>query len=88
MNAVIRVSQSIARLTGPSCCKAYVRAALDEAVTIFAERFGIVLPRRKRRSSVQTVPVTRTGAGKSNAPTTKTGRGCVVASIHLPVASC
>ncbi len=44
MDAVIRVSQAIAGLTGPSCCKAYVRAALFEAVTIFAERFGIVLP--------------------------------------------
>jgi hypothetical protein len=44
MSAVIRVSQAIAELTGPSCCKAYVRAALSEAVTIFAERFGIALP--------------------------------------------
>lgn len=44
MNAVIKVSQAVAELTGPSCCKAYVRAALSEAVTIFAERFGIVLP--------------------------------------------
>jgi hypothetical protein len=44
MNAAIKVSQAIAELTGPSCCKAYVRAALSEAVTVFAERFGIVLP--------------------------------------------
>jgi hypothetical protein len=47
MNAVIRVSQVVAELTGPSCCKAYVRAALSEAVTIFTERFGIVLPVQK-----------------------------------------
>jgi hypothetical protein len=44
MDAVIKVSQAIAGLTGPSCCKAYVRTALDTAVTLFAERFGIVLP--------------------------------------------
>jgi hypothetical protein len=44
MDAVIRVSQGIADLTGPSCCKAYVRSALSAAVAIFAERFGIVLP--------------------------------------------
>jgi hypothetical protein len=44
MNAVIRVSQAVAALTGPSCCKAYVRAALSVAIAIFAERFGIVFP--------------------------------------------
>lgn len=44
MEAVIRVSRAIADLTGPSCCKAYVRAALGSAVEIFGERFGIVLP--------------------------------------------
>jgi hypothetical protein len=44
MEAVVKVSQAIAGLTGPSCCKAYVRAALASAVTVFAERFGIILP--------------------------------------------
>lgn len=44
MDAVIKVSQAMADLTGPSCCKAYVRAALETAVGLFAERFGIVLP--------------------------------------------
>ncbi len=44
MDAVIRVSQAISDLTGPSCCKAYVRAALMAAITAFGERFGIVLP--------------------------------------------
>jgi hypothetical protein len=44
MDAVIRVSQAIAGLTGPSCCKAYVRAALTESVAILSERLGIVLP--------------------------------------------
>ncbi len=44
MDAVIKVSQEIARLTGPSCCKAYVRAAVAVAVEVCAERFGMALP--------------------------------------------
>ena len=43
-DTVIRVQAAIARLTGPVCCKAFVRAALEEAVSVFAERFGMVLP--------------------------------------------
>jgi len=43
MEAGIRISQTIAGLTGPSCCKAYVRAALTETVALFGERFGIML---------------------------------------------
>jgi hypothetical protein len=44
MDAVIRVSKAISALTGPSCCKAYVRAALAESVALLGERLGIVLP--------------------------------------------
>jgi hypothetical protein len=44
MEGVARVSRAITDLTGPSCCKAYVRAALAAAVPFFAEQFGIVLP--------------------------------------------
>ncbi len=44
MDAVTRVSQALTDLTGPVCCKAYVRASLGVAATLFAERFGIVLP--------------------------------------------
>jgi Family of unknown function (DUF5714) len=44
MDAVIKVSQALTDLTGPVCCKAYVRAALGAATTLFAERFGIMLP--------------------------------------------
>jgi len=44
MEAVTRVSGSITDLTGPSCCKAYVRAAIAVAVPFFGEQFGIVLP--------------------------------------------
>jgi hypothetical protein len=44
MEAVTRVSGAITDLTGPSCCKAYVRSALTAAVVMFAEKFGVVLP--------------------------------------------
>jgi hypothetical protein len=44
MNAVTKVSQALTDLTGPVCCKAYVRASLGAATTLFAERFGIMLP--------------------------------------------
>ena len=44
MEGVTRVSRAITDLTGPSCCKAYVRAAIAVAVPFFGEQFGIVLP--------------------------------------------
>jgi hypothetical protein len=44
MEAVTKVSQALADLTGPVCCKAYVRGSLLVASTLFAERFGILLP--------------------------------------------
>ena len=47
MEAVGRVNKVIIDLTGPSCCKAYVRGAVAEAVAFFAEKFGIILPVRK-----------------------------------------
>jgi hypothetical protein len=89
MNAVIKVSQVIAELTGPSCCKAYARAALSEAVTIFTERFGIVLPvaktsivckdsnRHPHRCREEQCPYYR-----------KPAAGIFVDSIHLPAAAC
>ncbi len=47
MEAVDRVNKVIIDLTGPSCCKAYVRGAVAEAALFFAEKFGIILPVRK-----------------------------------------
>jgi hypothetical protein len=47
MDAVIRVAQAISGLTGPSCCKAYVRAALAESIAVFGERLGIALPAKE-----------------------------------------
>jgi len=44
MEAVTRVSWAITALTGPSCCKAYVRSSLETAGDYLEERFGIRLP--------------------------------------------
>ena len=48
MEAVIRVSRAIADLPGPSCCKAYVRAALAAGVDYLRERLDIHLPAGER----------------------------------------
>jgi len=44
MEAVTRVTRAITDLTGPSCCKAYVRTSLLSAINFLRERFEIVLP--------------------------------------------
>ena len=44
MEAVTRVTRAITELTGPSCCKAYVRTSLDKAVEYLRESLGIRLP--------------------------------------------
>ncbi len=44
MEAVTRAATAMMELTGPSCCKAYVRSSLLSAVELFEEKFGIVLP--------------------------------------------
>ncbi len=46
MEAVTRVSRVITDLTGPSCCKAYLWAALSVAVAVLKENFDIELPDR------------------------------------------
>lgn len=43
MEAVTRVTRSITDLTGPSCCKAYVRTSLKTAVNYLNESLDIVL---------------------------------------------
>ncbi len=44
MEAVTRTAQAITDLTGPSCCKAYVRTSLNAAVNYLKESTGIELP--------------------------------------------
>lgn len=48
MEAVTRVSRAITDLTGPSCCKAYVRSALDVAAAYLKDSLGIILPSHKK----------------------------------------
>ncbi|MBZ0158238.1 MAG: DUF2284 domain-containing protein [Alphaproteobacteria bacterium] len=45
MEAANRVSDAITGLTGPSCCKAYVRTALETAVEYLQESRGLTLGR-------------------------------------------
>jgi hypothetical protein len=44
MEAVTMVARAITDLTGPSCCKAYVRTSLFTAVELLKDRFDIILP--------------------------------------------
>ena len=44
MEAVTRVTRAITDLTGPSCCKAYVRTSLEAAVKYLKESAGSELP--------------------------------------------
>ncbi len=89
MGAVLRASRSIADLTGPSCCKAYVRAALRSSVDLFAERFGIVLP-----TSAAAIVCTHQdrhphGCREEKCPYYRRAQKDIFAdSIHLPVTAC
>jgi hypothetical protein len=89
MNAVINVSQVVAELTGPSCCKAYVRAALSEAVTVFTERFGIVLPVSKTSIVCKDSNRHPHGCREERCPYyRKPATDIFVDPIHLPAAAC
>ncbi len=43
MELVARVVRAITKLTGPSCCKAYVRVSLESAVDFLEHNFSITL---------------------------------------------
>jgi hypothetical protein len=47
MEATRRTMEVIENLTGPSCCKAYVRSSLCVAVDLLREKLGITLPVKK-----------------------------------------
>lgn len=44
MEVVSRATRAITEITGPSCCKAYVRIALRVAVDFLRENLGVELP--------------------------------------------
>ncbi len=48
MELVSRVVRAITELTGPSCCKAYVRTSLTVAVAFLSEYFSLTLPRQEK----------------------------------------
>jgi hypothetical protein len=89
MDAVIRASQAIADITGPSCCKAYVRAALENAVAIFGERFGIVLPVMETAVVCRHSAKHPHGCREEKCPYFKKESKDIFAdSIHLPITAC
>ncbi len=51
MEAVTRVSRVITDLTGPSCCKAYVRGALEVSVSLLKDSLNIILPSPKEKAT-------------------------------------
>jgi hypothetical protein len=51
MEATRRVMEAIEKLTGPSCCKAYVRASLPVAVDVLKEKLSISLPVKVRSAT-------------------------------------
>jgi hypothetical protein len=89
MEAVIKVSRAIADLTGPSCCKAYVRTALGAAVALFAERFGIVLPVSKSQVVCRHHSKHPHGCREEKCPYyRKEAKDISTDSIHLPLTVC
>jgi len=89
MEAVTRVSQALADLTGPSCCKAYARAAIAVAVSLFGDKFGIVLP--VKETSIQCLHADKHphGCREKKCPYFKEPSKDIFAeSPHLPVMAC
>ena len=89
MDAVVGVSRAIADLTGPSCCKAYARSALMVSVTVFGERFGILLPVSETPLVCQHGAKHPHGCREEKCPYYQKPAGDIFAeSIHLPAPAC
>jgi hypothetical protein len=89
MEAVIAVSRSIADLTGPSCCKAYVRAAIPAAVKQFEGALGISLPLSQTEIICRDSSRHPHGCREEKCPYFRPPSKDVFAeSIHLPVTVC
>lgn len=89
MEAAIQVSQGIAALTGPSCCKAYVRSAIETASRILADRFGIVLPATQSPVVCRHSSKHPQGCREEKCPYyQKQSKDIFADSIHLPVTTC
>jgi hypothetical protein len=89
MDAVAKVSQAIIGLTGPSCCKASVRASLSVAVNLFEEKFGIIFPAPKTAVFCKDSSRHPHGCRKEKCPYYKMpARDVLADAIHLPVTVC
>jgi hypothetical protein len=89
MEAVVQVSRGLAELTGPSCCKAYVRSAIETASGILSERFGIILPLRKTPVICRHSSKHAHGCREEKCPYyQKQSKDIFADSIHLPVTTC
>ena len=89
MEAVTRTAQAISELTGPSCCKAYVRASLMVAVQMFEEKFGIVLPLEDPAIACKHSGRHPHGCRTDRCPYYRVSAMDVLAdTIHLPVTVC
>jgi hypothetical protein len=90
MEAATGVSRTIAGLTGPSCCKAYVRAALSVAVGQFGERFGIALPVKELSPVCRHSLKHPHGCREEKCPYYKkeATRDVFAEGVHLPISYC
>ena len=89
MDAVVKVSQAITDLTGPSCCKAYVRASLSVAVNLFEEKFGIMLPVTNPAVFCKDSGRHPHGCRKEKCPYyNMPAKDLFADTIHLPVTAC
>lgn len=90
MEAVSRVSLALTELTGPSCCKAYVRAAIPVAAGLFQERLGISLPAASSAPVCSHAVKHPHGCREQKCPYYRrpASRDVFADSIHLPIASC
>jgi len=89
MEAVLRVMQAIANMTGPACCKASVRTGLRETVAFFSERFGILLPFSETPVVCNRSALHPHGCAEDRCPYYQKPAADIFAdSIHLPITAC
>lgn len=89
MEAAARVTQALADLTGPSCCKAYVRAALTTAADALVQTLGITLPISNTAPACNDADRHPHGCRKTACPYFhEPSKDVFAESIHLPVTVC
>ncbi len=84
MDAATRTSEAIKDLTGPSCCKAYVRASLAVATDLLKEKLGIALPIKEWEISCTYADKHPHSCRGSKCPYFKVTREVVKVAEHKP----